>query len=210
MQEVSTTMTDISSSGSKIGDIITMIDSITFQTNILALNASVEAARAGEHGRGFAVVASEVRTLASRSSDASKEIRALIDESVAHTHAGSQLVAGASEKIDAIHESVTRMSDVMAEISAGAIEQSAGIGEVNTAVTEMDGMTQQNAAMVQQTSSAASGMRQHAGKLNELINSFVLGEETNRTGQDLPAHRGNARAGAAPALSDTKGEWETF
>ena len=76
-------------------------------------------------------------------------------------------------------------------------------------MTEMDGMTQQNAAMVQQTSSAASGMRQHAAKLNELINSFVLGEASNRTGQALPQQRIGSNGGA-PALSDASSEWQAF
>jgi methyl-accepting chemotaxis protein len=213
MQQVTSTMTDISGSGSKIGEIITMIDAIAFQTNILALNAAVEAARAGEHGKGFAVVASEVRVLASRSSEASKEIRVLIDESSAYTQSGTQLVAGASEKIEAILKSVTRMSDVMSEISAGAEEQSAGISQINTAVSEMDSMTQQNATMVQQTTSAASGMRRHAGKLNELIDSFVLGEEGSAgvKAASLPSKRSGTKPSAAPqALAETASEWDEF
>lgn len=213
MEKVSSTMDDIAGSGVKIGEIITMIDSIAFQTNILALNAAVEAARAGEHGRGFAVVASEVRTLASRSSDASKEIRTLIDQSTAHTKSGTVLVAGASEKISAILDGVNRMSEVMAEISAGAVEQSAGIGQINTAVSELDSMTQQNASMVQQTSSAAAGMRQHAAKLNELINSFVLSEEgaSSPRSPGLPSPRtGGMATTAQRGLKATDSEWETF
>ena len=177
MQSVERTMTDIDKSSSRIAEIVTLIDGIAFQTNILALNASVEAARAGEHGRGFAVVAQEVRALASRSGEAAHEIRALIDTSVAHARDGSSMVQQAGETMREIVTSVTRVSDVIAEISAGAREQTAGIGQINTAVTEMDTMTQQNAAMVQQTSTAAAEMRRHAQHLSELVGTFVLGEE---------------------------------
>lgn len=177
MGQVERTMDDINTSASEISEIITMIDAIAFQTNILALNASVEAARAGEHGRGFAVVAEEVRTLANRSSEASRQIRGLIDTSLAHTRSGSQLVRSTAHTMKDIVESVTRVTDVIAEISAGTKEQSSGIGQINIAVAEMDTMTQQNAAMVQQSTSAASEMREHAQHLNQLIDSFVLGDD---------------------------------
>lgn len=209
MEQVTTTMTDIASSGSRIGEIITMIDSIAFQTNILALNAAVEAARAGEHGRGFAVVASEVRTLASRSSEASKEIRTLIDQSAAHTKSGTVLVAGASEKISAIVDGVNRMSDVMEEISASTNEQSAGIGQINTAVSEMDSMTQENTGMVQQTSSAAAELRRHATTLNELLDSFVLGEKGSARAQAPALSPPRQRPAQRPVVA-TSDDWEAF
>src|SRR5699024_9784021 len=148
-------MGDISGSATQIGEIIKLIDDIAFQTNILALNASVEAARAGEHGRGFAVVAQEVRSLASRSADASSEIRGLIDTAVTYTRQGGETVQRAGATMREIVEGVTRVTDVIAEISAGAREQSHGIGQINTAVAEMDTMTQQNSALVQQTSGTA-------------------------------------------------------
>ncbi|NYT73796.1 cache domain-containing protein [Halomonas sp. QX-2] len=191
MGQVESTMRDINDSASRISDIISMIDSIAFQTNILALNASVEAARAGEHGRGFAVVAQEVRVLASRSSDASKEIRALIDASVQHTNSGAKLVRSAGDTMREIVSSVAKVTDVIGEITAGAKEQSSGIGQINIAVAEMDTMTQQNAAMVQESTTAAANMRRHAEHLNQLINSFVLGD-------DEPTSRHEALASPAP------------
>ncbi|MEC9483867.1 MAG: methyl-accepting chemotaxis protein [Halomonas sp.] len=210
MSQVERTMDDINASAAKISEIISMIDSIAFQTNILALNASVEAARAGEHGRGFAVVAQEVRPLASRSGEASREIRALIDTSVSHTRSGAELVRSAGETMHEIVSSVARVTDVIGEISAGAREQSSGIGQVNIAVAEMDTMTQQNAAMVQQTSSAASTMREHAQRLNQLIGSFVLGEETGspRDRQAPPALQAPSRP--QPPVAHAAQDWEEF
>ncbi|QPI63892.1 methyl-accepting chemotaxis protein [Vreelandella venusta] len=187
MGQVERTMHDINDSATRISEIITMIDAIAFQTNILALNASVEAARAGEHGRGFAVVAQEVRTLASRSSNASKEIRTLIDSSVKHTHTGAELVRKAGATMHDIVESVSKVTDVIGEITAGAKEQSSGIGQINTAVAEMDTMTQQNAAMVQESTTAAANMRRHAEHLNELINTFVLGDDEPQASSTQPA-----------------------
>ncbi|MCC4309265.1 methyl-accepting chemotaxis protein [Alcanivorax marinus] len=174
MQEVQTTMASIDEAAGRIAEIIGLIDGIAFQTNILALNASVEAARAGEHGRGFAVVAQEVRNLAGRSGEAAAEIRGLIDTSVTRTRQGSELVRRAGATMKEIVDSVTPVSELIADISTGAREQSRGIGQVNTAVAEMDSMTQQNAAMVQQTSAAAVTMRGHAERLDTLIKSFVL------------------------------------
>ncbi|MBA3592008.1 methyl-accepting chemotaxis protein, partial [Methylibium sp.] len=109
--QVVTTMEDINASSKKIADIIGTIDGIAFQTNILALNAAVEAARAGEQGRGFAVVAAEVRSLAQRSADAAKEIKALIGASVDKVDSGSRLVAEAGQTMNEIVGSVQRVSD---------------------------------------------------------------------------------------------------
>ncbi|SFU03898.1 methyl-accepting chemotaxis sensory transducer with Cache sensor [Halomonas saccharevitans] len=214
MDQVERTMSDINASSAKISDIITMIDSIAFQTNILALNASVEAARAGEHGRGFAVVAEEVRTLASRSSEASQEIRQLIDASTSHTHSGAELVRSAGQTMKDIVASVARVTDVIAEISAGAKEQSNGIGQINTAVAEMDTMTQQNAAMVQQSSSSAGEMKDHAQRLSQLVDSFVLGEEQRKMAAPRSEQRPVARPAACPAARPVAAtqadDWEEF
>ena len=176
MNQMEAKMAAISDSANKINDIIGLIDSIAFQTNILALNASVEAARAGEQGRGFAVVASEVRTLASRSASAAHDIRALIDMSVSHSKEGGDIVKAAAERMQEIRHSVTQVSDVIAEIAAGAREQTTGIQQVNTAVAEMDMMTQQNAAMVSQSANLAASMRDNARGLDRLMSEFVLHE----------------------------------
>ena len=172
VSQVVSTMDEINASSKKIADIIGVIDGIAFQTNILALNAAVEAARAGEQGRGFAVVAGEVRSLAQRSAEAAREIKALIGNSVDKVESGARLVGEAGSTMNEIVASVQRVSDIIGEISAAAAEQTAGIGQINSAVTQLDQMTQQNAALVEESAAAATSMRDQAGRLAELVSTF--------------------------------------
>ncbi|WOI45335.1 methyl-accepting chemotaxis protein [Acidovorax sp. BLS4] len=174
VRRVVDTMGEISGSSRKIADIISVIDSIAFQTNILALNAAVEAARAGEQGRGFAVVASEVRSLAGRSADAAKEIKALISASVEKVETGSQLVGDAGMSMENIVQQVQRVADLIAEISAATSEQTQGIGQINAAVTQLDQTTQQNAALVEESSAAADNLSQQAQRLTEIVRTFRI------------------------------------
>ncbi len=168
------TMDEIETSSRQIAEIVTTMDSIAFQTNLLALNASVEAARAGENGRGFAVVAQEVRNLASRSADAARQIKTLIDASAERTQTGAQRVRDAGAAMDEIVASIARVNGVLGEITAATGEQSQGIGQVNLAVAELDSVTQQNAAMVQQTAAAAASLQQESQRLAETVGGFTL------------------------------------
>ncbi|MBH2767122.1 Tar ligand binding domain-containing protein [Serratia marcescens] len=175
--DVVTTMHDIANSSQKIGAITSVIDGIAFQTNILALNAAVEAARAGEQGRGFAVVAGEVRNLASRSAQAAKEIKGLIDESVSRVKHGSVLVENSGATMQDIVRSVTRVTDIMGEIASASDEQSRGIEQVTQAVTQMDQVTQQNAALVEESASAATALEEQAITLADAVAVFRLADD---------------------------------
>ena len=236
--QVVTTMDEINVASKKIADIIGTIDGIAFQTNILALNAAVEAARAGEQGRGFAVVAGEVRSLAGRSADAAKEIKALIGNSVARVENGARLVQTAGTTMGEIVSSVQRVQDIIGEIASAATEQSEGIASVNTSVVQLDQMTQQNAALVEESAAAAESLKEQAQRLVEAVAVFrVAGSEPQRVAAPRPAAPKAAprpmpapkaagsprpapslkpaakpapRPAAAPAPATAEGDWETF
>jgi methyl-accepting chemotaxis protein len=179
VQRVVDTMQDIDAGSRKIADIIGVIDGIAFQTNILALNAAVEAARAGEQGRGFAVVAGEVRSLATRSAQAAREIKALIGTSVESVGNGTVLVNEAGQTMQELIASIQKVSRLMSDISTASGEQSAGVSQVGEAVVQLDQTTQQNAALVEEMSAAASSLRQQADELVKTVSVFQLGASTH-------------------------------
>jgi methyl-accepting chemotaxis protein len=170
-------MQGINAASRKIADIIGVIDEIAFQTNLLALNAAVEAARAGEQGRGFAVVASEVRMLASRSAEAAKEIKALIQDSVRRVSEGSKLVDQSGQTLVEIVTSVKKVTDIVAEIATASLQQASGIDEVNKAITSMDEMTQQNAALVEEAAAAAESLLEQAQQLDTKMARYRVNED---------------------------------
>lgn len=176
-------MQRIHESGTKIGDIVTLIDAIAFQTNLLALNAAVEAARAGEHGRGFAVVASEVRALAQKSADAANDIKQLISQSVAQISEGTKLVEQTSGALVDIRDSVHEMSEVVYQITSASHEQEKGIDEVNKAIAVMDGVAQQSAALVEETAASAVHVASQMKNLNAMVQLFQLSDEGKRVSQ---------------------------
>ncbi|WP_436876921.1 methyl-accepting chemotaxis citrate transducer [Siccibacter turicensis] len=211
VDQVVTTMKEISDSSQQIAHITSVIDSIAFQTNILALNAAVEAARAGEQGRGFAVVAGEVRTLASRSAQAAKEIKSLIENSVSRVGMGSSLVHQAGDTMKEIVTAVTRVTDIMGEIASASDEQSKGIEQVSQAVSQMDSVTQQNAALVEESAAAAAALEDQADQLRQAVAVFRLAGNREAPVRHTPPPSAKPQT-LVPALAGkTTGEhWETF
>ena len=174
LKQLVSTMQEIEQSSKMIGNIIGLIDGIAFQTNILALNAAVEAARAGEQGRGFAVVASEVRSLAGRSAEAAKDIKALVKASVDRVESGSALVSQAGTSMQEVVAEITRVTEMMGDIAASSVEQSAGVSQIGEAVTQMDHVTQQNAALVEEMSAAAQSLKARAHELVDAVRIFKM------------------------------------
>jgi methyl-accepting chemotaxis protein len=200
-----TAMSQINTSSKKIADIISVIDEIAFQTNLLALNAAVEAARAGEQGRGFAVVASEVRSLAGRSATAAKEIKGLIQDSVAKVEEGSKLVDESGKALGDIVASVKRVTDIVSEIAAASAEQSSGIDQVGKAIMQMDEVTQQNAALVEEAAAASQSIVEQAQAMNQLVARYRVGEEGRAT--VAVAKPKNPSAPVAVERRDQKRPW---
>jgi len=174
--EVVSTMQGINAASRQISDIIGVIDGIAFQTNILALNAAVEAARAGEQGRGFAVVASEVRSLAGRSAEAAKQIKTLIDTSVARVEQGTAQVDRAGKTMNEVVDAIQHVTDMASQIASESQEQATTVGQIGHIVTEMSHTTQQNAALVEEMAAAADSLTAQAQELVHTVAVFTLNE----------------------------------
>ncbi|GEJ55490.1 hypothetical protein AMYX_02310 [Anaeromyxobacter diazotrophicus] len=167
-------MGKIKASAEGTSQIIKDINEIAFQTNLLALNAAVEAARAGEAGRGFAVVAEEVRSLALRAKEAANKTEGLIRDSVTQAGEGEVTAKHVTRVLGDIATSVSKVTDIVAEIAAAAKEQAAGIDQVTRAVAQMSQVTQQNAANSEESSSAATELSGQAQELGAMVAMFQL------------------------------------
>jgi len=191
--QVVATMNDIKDSSLKIEEIISVIDDIAFQTNILAINAAIEAARAGVNGQGFAVVAGEVRNLAQRAAASAGEIKILIEDAVKKIDDGSGLAAQAGKTMDEVLNSIRGVTGMVSKITAASVEQSAGIEQVNQAINQMDYVTQQNAALVDQAAAAAESLEEQAQNLAITVSGFKI--------DNNPAGRNAFYAADAPVMA---------
>lgn len=179
-------MNEINDASGKIAAIVRVIDDISFQTNLLAVNASVEAARAREHGKGFAVVATEIRSLAQRCGSAAKEIKALIGDSRHKVEKGSTLVNRSGQTLEEIVSSVKRVTDIVGEIAAASREQSTGLEQVNSAMLQMDSVMQSNSSQTEELAATARLLASNAQNLEKMISHFLVHQQP---GTGAPEHR---------------------
>lgn len=180
VDEVVTTMEKISGSSRRINDIIGAIEGIAFQTNILALNAAVEAARAGEQGRGFAVVASEVRGLAQRSATAAREIKDLINHSVAQVAQGSELVQSAGATMHAIVKGVHEVTSTIAHISQSTTLQSQNVTQVSESLNQLERLAQANGQLALDGQSFTQSLYLETNNLVGVVEKFKTHEGSGR------------------------------
>ena len=165
-------MDDVEESSKRIEDISGIIEGLAFQTNILALNAAVEAARAGEHGRGFAVVAAEVRTLAQRSSETARDIKALIANASTSVAQGARMANETRAAIIEIREQMEKVNELIGGIAVASRQQAGGVESVGSALSTMQVATQKNAAVVRQAAAAAAALREESARLHALVDTF--------------------------------------
>lgn len=180
MEAMQASMNKINDTSSNVSKVIKVIDEIAFQTNLLALNAAVEAARAGKYGKGFAVVAEEVRNLASRSAEAAKDTTELIENSILEVENGVRNANQTAEILHGFIENISKVTDIVGEISAASQEQAAGAIEINTSLDQVNEVVQQNSSISEETASSSEELSSQAALLMDLINQFKLGASSKK------------------------------
>jgi methyl-accepting chemotaxis protein len=180
-----------------------LINEITFQTNLLSINAAVEAARAGEQGRGFAVVANEVRNLAKRSSDASKDIQSLVRVIMDQVNTGKEWVGQLENGFKKIIQTIKQVSDALSEVSLATQESSRGIEQIGQGVEELSDVTEHNATLVDELAGATEQLNEKASMLQRMAEQFELGDGGDIEVEDLSLKKSDPithmeRRGAQP------------
>jgi methyl-accepting chemotaxis protein len=171
-------MSQIKKSAAEIEAIISVIDEIAFQTNLLAINAAIEAARAGEAGKGFAVVATEVRNLAQRVVGSSKQIKELIQKSGQQVANGVSLVDQTGQTLQQILNSARQVAEFISDIAGASSEQSEGLKQISQAIAKLDEVTQRNSSLVQESTNTAQSLRHEANQLLEYTAFFTLQKQS--------------------------------
>ncbi len=174
MHTMVTAMEKISESSAKIGNIISEIESIASQTNLLSLNASIEAARAGEAGRGFSVVAEEIRQLAEQSAKAAVDTRELIESSMKEIAEGNRAVERASSSIDSVVGGIKQIAESAKSMSEMVISQAETIRQAEVGISQISEVVQNNSAAAQESSATSEQLSAQAATLDELVGQFVL------------------------------------
>ena len=171
-------MDDIVKQVSSINEAIEVIDQIAFQTNILSLNAAVEAATAGEAGKGFAVVAQEVRNLASRSAEAAKDIKDIVEQATSKANNGKSIADNMIEGYKQLNDNINSTISLIDEVSKSSEEQQHNIVQINDAVIQIDGSTQENAAMSNNISSMSNDIKLLSDRLVTAASKASFLQET--------------------------------
>jgi methyl-accepting chemotaxis protein len=177
VEKTAQAMNGMSEGSRKIVEMMDLINEITFQTNLLSINAAVEAARAGEHGRGFAVVAEEVRRLAKRSSEASKNIQNLVRDIMDKVNTGKEWVGQLESGFKKIVETIKQVSDALSEVSLATQESSRGVEQIGQGIDEMSDVTEHNATLVDELAGATEQLNEKAGLLQGMTEKFTLGDQ---------------------------------
>ena len=168
-----------------INDATNIIDQIAFQTNILSLNAAVEAATAGEAGKGFAVVAQEVRNLASRSSDAAREIKALVEDAASKSQNGKDIASQMIVGYDELNEKITKTKDMIEDVNSASQEQAEGINQINDAISMLDRNTQENAMTASQITELTGAIQHLSQQLLSAANKATFKEKAKHQVHDI-------------------------
>ncbi len=180
-------MVEMSNASQKIVEMMELINEITFQTNLLSINAAVEAARAGEQGRGFAVVANEIRDLAKRSGSASKNIQALVREIMSKVTSSGKWVDELKECFTKIVSTSQQVSDALGEVSQGTEESSRGIEQINEGTQDLSDVNEKNAHFVDEISQETQKLTEKAEQLHNITGVFILGDKEEIKKADLKA-----------------------